>query len=135
MKQNNIRLGDLINEWQHLSFSYDITPIKVLERIKELEKQIKTLEAEGWKYDYKRTTYKAYCICVKKYRKNKIYFQGCNNDYFNTIEEANEYIANAPTVEDDTTYKYEVVTTTKYKDIHRNYNTITGEEYITEVKY
>ena len=135
MKQNNTKLGDLINEWQHLSFSYDITPIEVLNRIEELGKQIKVLEAEGWKYEFERTTYKAFCICVKKYRNGKIYYQGCNNDYFDTIEKANEYIANAPTVEDDTTYQYKVVTTTRYKDTHRNYNTITGEEYITEVKH
>jgi hypothetical protein len=118
-----------------LSFSYDITPIEVLDRIAELEKQIKVLEAEGWAYDFNRTTYKAFCVSVKKFRNGKICYQGCNNDYFNTIEEANEYIANAPTVEGEMTYQYKAVSTIRYKDVHRNYNTITGEEYITEVKY
>ena len=138
MKNNNIenyKLGDCIAEWQYLSFAYDMTTHERLERISELEKRIKELEADGWRYEFKRENYEAYTICTRKYINNKLSFQGCINQYFETIEKVQRYMETMPIVENRVTYKHHITKCTRTKDTHKHYNINTSEEYITEQKY
>lgn len=119
MKTN---LGKLIAEWQFLNFSYDITPPHILDKISKLEKEIKDLEEQGWRYEFKRETYTAFYVCVRKYQNGRLKYQGCINEYFETEELAQQWIKTAPITENGFTFKYNTGITTKYRDIHIEYN-------------